>query len=160
MDMLADLQSADKDGARQCEILDAFQVSSAVTVDFVVNVAGKVVKALRGSADEAVRKRAIALTAHWKELVKSKLDDKGRGKGMGKDKELCKPATKMVMKKEQDNGDEAGKKRRHGSTCMHACRHAIHAYIHSLCTLTQGRMKRHACRSHMIECVCPSMHTR
>ena len=94
MDMLADLQSADKDGARQCEILDAFQASSDVTLDFVVNVGGKVVKALRGSADEAVRKRAIALTAHWKDLVKGKLEDKGKGKGIGKDKGKAEEETK------------------------------------------------------------------
>ena len=167
MDMLADLQSADKDGERQCEILDAFQASSDVTLDFVVNVGGKVVKALRGSADEAVRKRAIALTAHWKKLVKGKLDNTGRGKVMGKDKGVCKHTMKMVMKKEQDSNDEAGKKRRHKSKCMHAFihtgihtgMHAIHAYIHSLCTLTQKRIKRHACSSCMIECFRQSMHT-
>ena len=132
MDMLADLQSADKDGARQCEILDAFQASSAVDLDFVVNVGGKVVKALRGSADEAVRTRAIALTAHWKKLVKGKLDNTGRGKVMGKDKGVCKHTMKMVMKKEQDSNDEAGKKRRHKSKCMHAFIHTgIHTYRHA-----------------------------
>ena len=43
-----------------CQVLDLFLASSAVTMEFVVNSGGKVVKALRGSQDEAVRARVRA----------------------------------------------------------------------------------------------------
>lgn len=43
-------------------------------MDFVVNLGGKPVKALRGSQDDDVRKKAVALTAQWKALVAGKLE--------------------------------------------------------------------------------------
>ncbi len=98
--MLEDLLRAQKskDNERQCEILDMFLASSAITMEFVVNSGGKVVKALRGSQDEAVRKRAVELTAQWKALVAGKL------------------ATKVVVKKGDKNSeDEAGAAGRGGA---------------------------------------------
>jgi len=43
-------------------------------MDFVVNSGGKPVKALRGSQNDDVRKKAVALTTHWKALVAGKLE--------------------------------------------------------------------------------------
>jgi hypothetical protein len=80
-----------QDNERLCQILDMFLASSAITMEFVVNSGGKVVKALRGSQDEAVRKRALELTAQWKALVAGKL------------------AAKVVVKEgDKDSKDEAG----------------------------------------------------
>ena len=63
-----------EDDAKLCEILDAFLASSEVTMDFVVNSGGKTVKALRGSQNDEVRKKAVALTTQWKALVAGKLE--------------------------------------------------------------------------------------
>ncbi len=61
-------------------------------MEFVVNSGGKVVKALRGSQDEGVRKRAVELTAQWKALVAGQL-----------------AAKKVVKKGDKDSeADEAG----------------------------------------------------
>ena len=57
------------DNKKLCQMLEMFLSSSEVTMDFVVNSGGKVVKALRGSKDEDVRKKAVQLTAQWKALV-------------------------------------------------------------------------------------------
>ena len=75
-----------------CQVLDLFLASSDVTMEFVVNSGGKVVKALRGSQDEGVRKRAVELTAQWKALVAGQL-----------------AAKKVVKKGDKDSeADEAG----------------------------------------------------
>lgn len=73
--MLEDLQKAQKAGNNEklCQVLDLFLASSEVTMEFVVNSGGKVVKALRGSQDEAVRKKAVELTAQWKAMVAGQL---------------------------------------------------------------------------------------
>ena len=60
-------------------------------MEFVVNSGGKVVKALRGSKDEGVRKRAVELTAQWKALVAGQL-----------------AAKKVVKKGDKGSEDEAG----------------------------------------------------
>jgi hypothetical protein len=69
-----------------------FLVSSVITMELVVNSCGKIVKALRGSQDEAVRKRAVELTAQWKALVAGKL------------------ATKKVVKKKDKDTEDGLKK--------------------------------------------------
>ena len=69
-----------------------FPVSSVITMELVVNSCGKIVKALRGSQDEAVRKRAVELTAQWKALVAGKL------------------ATKKVVKKKDKDTEDGLKK--------------------------------------------------
>jgi hypothetical protein len=64
-----------------------FLVSSVISRELVVNSCGKIVKALRGSQDEAVRKRAIELTAQWKAPVAGKLATKKVVKKKDKDKD-------------------------------------------------------------------------
>ena len=56
-------------------------------MELVVNSCAKIVKALRGSQDEAVRKRAVELTARWKALVAGKLATKKMAKKKDKDTE-------------------------------------------------------------------------
>jgi len=80
--MFEDMQKAQtaQDNERLCEILDMFLESSEVTMDFVIKSGGKTVKALRGSQDPDVRKKAIALTAQWKVLVTGQLEKKAAKK--------------------------------------------------------------------------------
>jgi hypothetical protein len=80
------VQVDDNDELRK--VLDIFMASSEVTMDFVVNAGGKVVKALRGSQDEQVRKKAIELTAVWKTLVAGQLADAEKKKGGKKKQEV------------------------------------------------------------------------
>ena len=56
-----------------CKILDVFLGSTNVTMEFIVNSCGKIVKKLRGSEDEFVRKKAIELTIQWKMLVRASM---------------------------------------------------------------------------------------
>ena len=90
------ISSQADDNDKLCKVLNIFMASSEVTMDFVVNAGGKVVKALRGSQDEQVRKKAIELTAQWKTLVAGQLADAEKKKGGKKKQEV----------KEEDAGSE------------------------------------------------------
>ena len=91
------VQVDDNDELRK--LLDIFKASSEVTMDFVVNAAGQVVKALRGSKDEQVQKKAIALTAQWRTLVAGQLAAAEEKKSKKKKKDEDEGSVKLIHNK-------------------------------------------------------------
>jgi len=119
-----------QDNERLCEILDMFLESSEVTMDFVIKSGGKTVKALRGSQDPDVRKKAIALTAQWKVLVTGQLAKKA-AKKEEKDAGSEDEAGETFAKFGPANGDEKKCVMEAGHACWTA---SFHAQCTSWCT--------------------------
>eukprot|EP00960_Hanusia_phi_P074069 768145-Hanusia_phi.AAC.2 len=75
-----DVACKEEDNTRICDVLDRLQETN-LDVDFIVKHVGKKVKLLRTHSNAEVKKKAVALTQYWKDVVKKKVETSGKGTG-------------------------------------------------------------------------------
>ncbi|EKX46678.1 hypothetical protein GUITHDRAFT_162898 [Guillardia theta CCMP2712] len=93
----------EEDQEKICDVLDRLQETD-LDVDFIVKHVGKKVKLLRTHSSAEVKKKAVALTQFWKEVVKKKVESSGKGKGRAAVK-----VKEEEVKQEVDNAAKIGK---------------------------------------------------